>query len=122
METFAFDAASNLLDDNVNEIRCPQDQNPKRSQLLDNLLREYAGTHYEYDECGNQVLRWHDGAYSRLTWDLFDRCGTTPRKPNSSTPWPSTSATIWARHRNSLTRTAISPGARSTRHGVKNWV
>ncbi|MBX8539309.1 RHS domain-containing protein [Pseudomonas cichorii] len=73
VETFAFDPAGNLLDDTVNEIRRPLDQNPKRSQLLDNLLREYAGTHYEYDERGNQVLCWHNGAYSRLSWDLFDR-------------------------------------------------
>ncbi|WP_201016857.1 RHS repeat domain-containing protein, partial [Pseudomonas cichorii] len=73
VETFAFDPAGNLLDDTVNEIRRPLDQDPKRSQLLDNLLREYAGTHYDYDERGNQVLRWHNGAYSRLTWDLFDR-------------------------------------------------
>ncbi|RMR53497.1 RHS repeat domain-containing protein, partial [Pseudomonas cichorii] len=69
VETFAFDPAGNLLDDTVNEIRRPLDQDPKRSQLLDNLLREYAGTHYDYDERGNQVLRWHNGAYSRLTWD-----------------------------------------------------
>ncbi|MFJ4145820.1 RHS repeat-associated core domain-containing protein, partial [Pseudomonas sp. NPDC089734] len=73
VETFAFDPAGNLLDDTVADIRRPLDQDPKRSQLLDNLLREYAGTHYEYDDRGNQVQRWHNGAYSRLTWDLFDR-------------------------------------------------
>ena len=40
---------------------------------MDNLLREYAGTHYEYDERGNQIRRWHNGQQSRLHWDLFDR-------------------------------------------------
>jgi YD repeat-containing protein len=41
--------------------------------LVDNLLREYVGTHYEYDDRGNQTLRWHNGQRSRLQWDLFDR-------------------------------------------------
>ena len=40
---------------------------------MDNLLREYAGTHYEYDERGNQIRRWHNGQQSQLHWDLFDR-------------------------------------------------
>jgi RHS repeat-associated protein len=40
---------------------------------MDNLLREYAGTHYNYDERGNQTQRWNDGAPSDLQWDLFDR-------------------------------------------------
>ncbi|WP_338523665.1 RHS repeat-associated core domain-containing protein [Pseudomonas batumici] len=73
VETFAFDPASNLLDDKATEIRRPLDQDSPRSKLLDNLLREYAGTHYEYDERGNQVVRWHNGVYSRMQWDLFDR-------------------------------------------------
>ena len=40
---------------------------------MDNLLREYAGSHYDYDERGNQIRRWHNGQQSRLHWDLFDR-------------------------------------------------
>ncbi|WDG76999.1 DUF6531 domain-containing protein [Pseudomonas chlororaphis] len=73
VETFAFDPAGNLLDDKAQEIQRPLDQDPKRSKLLDNLLREYAGTHYQYDARGNLIERWHNGSYSRLTWDLFDR-------------------------------------------------
>ncbi len=38
-----------------------------------NLLREYAGTHYQYDERGNLIHRLHNGDKARLTWDLFDR-------------------------------------------------
>lgn len=72
-ETFAFDPASNLLDDAVTQVRRPLDQDTPRSKLLDNLLREYAGTHYEYDERGNLIQRWHNGSYSRMRWDLFDR-------------------------------------------------
>ncbi|WP_426203948.1 RHS repeat-associated core domain-containing protein [Pseudomonas sp. TWP3-1] len=73
VETFAFDPASNLLDDNATEIRRPLELTPPRSKLLDNLLREYAGTHYDYDERGNQIQRWHNGQRSDLKWDLFDR-------------------------------------------------
>jgi RHS repeat-associated protein len=73
VETFAFDPAGNLLDDTARQTRRPLDQDPTRSKLLDNLLREYAGTHYEYDERGNLIQRWHNGSYSRLRWDLFDR-------------------------------------------------
>ncbi|MBV6290358.1 DUF6531 domain-containing protein, partial [Pseudomonas aegrilactucae] len=73
VETFAFDPAGNLLDDTAQQAHRPLDQDPKRSRLLDNLLREYAGTHYEYDERGNQIERWHNGQRSRLRWDLFDR-------------------------------------------------
>ncbi|MGC3932874.1 RHS repeat-associated core domain-containing protein [Pseudomonas atacamensis] len=72
-ETFSFDPASNLLGDTVTQIRRPVDQDKPRSKLLDNLLREHAGTHYEYDERGNLIQRWHNGSYSRMRWDLFDR-------------------------------------------------
>ncbi|MBP5076453.1 RHS domain-containing protein [Pseudomonas chlororaphis] len=73
VETFAFDPASNLLDDKSTEIRRPLDLAPQCSKLVDNLLREYAGTHYDYDERGNQIQRWHNGNRSDLQWDLFDR-------------------------------------------------
>lgn len=73
VETFAFDPASNLLDDKTTNIHRPLDQDPKRNKLMDNLLREYAGTHYEYDERGNQIRRWHNGQHSQMQWDLFDR-------------------------------------------------
>lgn len=47
VENFAFDPASNLLDEKVTEVRRPLDQASARSRLVDNLLREYVGTHYE---------------------------------------------------------------------------
>ncbi len=73
VETFDFDPAGNLLDEKAAESRRPLELTPPRSKLVDNLLREYAGTHYEYDERGNQIKRWRDGAYSQMRWDLFDR-------------------------------------------------
>lgn len=73
VETFAFDPAGNLLDVGATDIRRPLDVMPLRSKRVDNLLREYAGTHYEYDERGNQIQRWHNGHRCNLRWDLFDR-------------------------------------------------
>lgn len=71
-ETFKFDPAGNLLDPTAWQGR-PLDQPPAREALLDNVLREYNGSRYEYDERGNQTLRWQQGRRSQLTWDLFDR-------------------------------------------------
>ncbi|WP_435037383.1 RHS repeat-associated core domain-containing protein [Pseudomonas neuropathica] len=73
VETFDFDPAGNLLDEKTAESRRPLELTPARSKRVDNLLREYAGTHYEYDERGNQIKRWRDGAFSQMRWDLFDR-------------------------------------------------
>ncbi|MFJ2685220.1 RHS repeat-associated core domain-containing protein [Pseudomonas sp. NPDC087342] len=72
-ETFAFDPAGNLLDEPVDAIHRPLDPTPPRHRQEDNLLREYAGTHYDYDERGNQIQRWHNGQRCDLQWDLFDR-------------------------------------------------
>uniref|UniRef100_UPI00313DD0C2 RHS repeat-associated core domain-containing protein n=1 Tax=Pseudomonas sp. CFBP 8772 TaxID=2775284 RepID=UPI00313DD0C2 len=72
-ETFAFDPASNLLDDSATPVRRPLDPEPTQNKLVDNLLRDYGGNHYEYDERGNQTVRWTNGLRSELHWDLFDR-------------------------------------------------
>ncbi|MHC3822390.1 RHS repeat-associated core domain-containing protein [Pseudomonas sp. G3-19] len=72
-ETFAFDPASNLLETRHKGIRRPLDPDPLQWKTLDNVVREYDGTRYEYDERGNQVGRWKDGIHSQLSWDLFDR-------------------------------------------------
>ncbi|WP_025113504.1 RHS repeat-associated core domain-containing protein [Pseudomonas sp. H1h] len=72
-EIFAFDPASNLLDGTSSETRRPLDQTPMRNKCADNVLREQAGTHYDYDERGNLIERFKDGKRSRLQWDLFDR-------------------------------------------------
>ncbi|WP_342308234.1 DUF6531 domain-containing protein [Burkholderia pyrrocinia] len=70
-ETFAFDPASNLID--PTEQREADRQHMPRIKALDNLLKQYAGTHYQYDARGNLSKRWHNGKESRYTWDLFDR-------------------------------------------------
>ncbi|WP_217709462.1 RHS repeat-associated core domain-containing protein [Burkholderia cepacia] len=70
-ETFAFDPASNLID--PAEQREADRQRMPRIKALDNLLKQYAGTHYQYDAWGNLGKRWHQGKESRYAWDLFDR-------------------------------------------------
>jgi RHS repeat-associated protein len=72
-ETFAFDPASNLLNEGAEPVRRPLDREPTRNKLVDNLLRDYAGNHHEYDERGNQIERWDNAVRSDLHWDLFDR-------------------------------------------------
>ncbi|VWC18269.1 sugar-binding protein [Burkholderia diffusa] len=70
-ETFDFDPASNLID--PAEQREAERQRMPRIKALDNLLKQYAGTHYQYDGRGNLTQRWHNGKEGRFTWDLFDR-------------------------------------------------
>jgi RHS repeat-associated protein len=41
--------------------------------LVGHLNESIIGTHYDYDERGNQIQRWHNGQRSDLQWDLFDR-------------------------------------------------
>ncbi|MGG7636751.1 RHS repeat-associated core domain-containing protein, partial [Pseudomonas sp. ES1] len=55
------------------ELNRPLEADPRCNKLMDNLLREYAGTHYKYDERGNLIHRLHNGSHAHFTWDLFDR-------------------------------------------------
>ena len=69
-EVFAFDPASNIVS-----------PDKRGTKLLDNLLKDYAGTHYEYDERGNLIRRTHNGEVSTFEWDAFNRMvkATTPQ-------------------------------------------
>jgi RHS repeat-associated protein len=69
-ERFAFDPAGNIRealkeDDTVRRVT----DNP----VLDNLLKEYAGTRYRYDERGNLIERVHQGLSATYEWDAFNR-------------------------------------------------
>ncbi|NTX20641.1 RHS repeat-associated core domain-containing protein [Burkholderia cepacia] len=70
-EIFAFDPAGNLID--PAEQREAERQRMPSPKALDNRLKQYAGTHYQYDAWGNLTQRWTNGQESRFTWDLFDR-------------------------------------------------
>lgn len=71
-ETFAFDPANNIqaVDTAQNEPTTSRVPLPK---LLDNLLKEYAGVSYGYDDRGNVVKRTQDGLRSEYEWDAFNR-------------------------------------------------
>ncbi|MCS0614410.1 RHS domain-containing protein [Massilia kyonggiensis] len=71
-ETFAFDPAGNIqaADTAQQEPITRRDPLPK---LLDNLLKEYAGVSYRYDERGNLVERVQNGKRSEYEWDAFNR-------------------------------------------------
>ena len=71
-ETFAFDPAGNIqaVDTAQQEMVSRRAPLPK---LLDNLLKEYAGVSYRYDERGNVVERVQDGKRSGYEWDAFNR-------------------------------------------------
>ncbi|RRH78327.1 hypothetical protein EH244_32340, partial [Variovorax beijingensis] len=38
-----------------------------------NLLKDYAGTHYTWDERGNLIERSRNGEITTFTWDGFNR-------------------------------------------------
>ncbi|WEF33104.1 RHS repeat-associated core domain-containing protein [Pseudoduganella chitinolytica] len=71
-ETFAFDPAGNIQVPNAarHETIAQRTLLPK---VLDNLLKEYAGTSYRYDECGNLVERVQNGQRDTFEWDAFNR-------------------------------------------------
>ncbi|EON19882.1 RHS family protein [Cupriavidus sp. GA3-3] len=82
VETFDFDPAGNLLHDPDTRVfkADPARGRPEfhsrlqgRPKLVDNLLKQYAGTHYEWDERGNLSLRVVNGVHERFAWDAFNR-------------------------------------------------
>ncbi len=71
-ETFAFDPAGNILAVTPDEL--PEEGRRKPlPKVLDNLLKEYAGTSYVYDERGNLIERRYNGQLSTYAWDGFNR-------------------------------------------------
>ncbi|MDM0110637.1 RHS repeat-associated core domain-containing protein [Variovorax sp. J22R133] len=77
-EHFAFDPASNTLDaDPARHGSLSTASHTSRIHglpaVLNNLIAQYAGTHYEYDARGNMTLRVHNGQSTRFRWDAFGR-------------------------------------------------
>lgn len=71
-ERFAFDPAGNIQMPDTDQ-QTPLARRVPLPKLLDNLLKEYAGTSYEYDERGNLVKRVQNGKRSAYEWDAFNR-------------------------------------------------
>ncbi|MCW7540674.1 RHS domain-containing protein [Aquabacterium sp. A7-Y] len=73
-ETFAFDPAGNILTPSVEDREHRKAHGrPTLPKVLDNLLKEYAGSAYSYDERGNLIERVHNGQHSTFQWDAFNR-------------------------------------------------
>ncbi len=68
-EVFAFDPAGNIVDPSTAEDASTQ----PAKKLLDNLLKNYAGTSYRYDERGNMTERVRNGWRTVFAWDGFNR-------------------------------------------------
>ena len=71
-EIFAFDPAGNIKAPDTAQQE-PIARRVTLPKLLDNLLKEYAGVRYRYDERGNLVERTQDGERSEYAWDAFNR-------------------------------------------------
>lgn len=71
-ETFGFDPAGNIQAADK-EPQEPISRRVPLPKLLDNLLKEYAGARYRYDDRGNLVERVQDGVKSGYEWDAFNR-------------------------------------------------
>src|SRR5450830_1254828 len=71
-ETFAFDPAGNIRAPDTAQQGLPPHRVPL-PKLLGNMLKDYAGTSYCYDERGNVVERIENGKRSAYEWDAFNR-------------------------------------------------
>ncbi|BEP61104.1 hypothetical protein GmRootV213_16580 [Variovorax sp. V213] len=69
-EVFAFDPAGNIASPAITGFAAEQ---ATAHKLLDNLLKEYAGTRYRYDEHGNLIERTRNGRKTAFAWDGFGR-------------------------------------------------
>ncbi|WP_347554687.1 RHS repeat-associated core domain-containing protein [Robbsia sp. KACC 23696] len=95
-ERFAFDPASNIVDlpnsasnnsgNSLADAYARKDLSGERGRgreensfgaevpkVLGNLLKGYAGTHYEYDAHGNLAMKTSPRGQQRYEWDGFDR-------------------------------------------------
>ncbi|WP_229417965.1 RHS repeat-associated core domain-containing protein [Pseudoduganella buxea] len=70
-ETFAFDPAGNIQAPSPVQERITRPA--PLPKVLDNLLKEYAGTTYRYDERGNLVEWVRNGQRDSFEWDAFNR-------------------------------------------------
>ena len=77
-ELFAFDPAGNIAQPKSER---EAERGVTGNKVMDNLLREFAGTSYRYDERGNLIERLHQGQRATFEWDAFNRMSraTTPQ-------------------------------------------
>ena len=71
-ETFAFDPAGNRLDLSGNKQdhtgQTNSQEKPSLNKVWGNLLKEYAGVHYDYDQRGNLIRKTRNGETTVYHW------------------------------------------------------
>ncbi|AXA90919.1 RHS repeat-associated core domain-containing protein [Massilia sp. YMA4] len=72
-ETFAFDPAGNIQVPNTGQQHQSIATRVPLPKVLDNLLKEYAGTSYRYDDRGNLIERLRNGQRDTFEWDALNR-------------------------------------------------
>ncbi|WP_241020165.1 RHS repeat-associated core domain-containing protein [Burkholderia sp. Ac-20345] len=74
IETFSFDPASNIVESKERDEHGIGVLGGARSApLLDNLLKDYSGTHFAYDELGNLKQRTRNGERTDFEWGSLGR-------------------------------------------------
>ncbi len=109
-ETFAFDPAGNIR---ASETAHQEPRRVPLPKLLDNLLKEYAGVNYRYDERGNLVARTLDGERSEYAWDAFNRMTRATTRHGITTFAYDPLGRRIAKHRQAMESTASRKTART---------
>jgi RHS repeat-associated protein len=117
-EAFAFDPAGNLVTPQREDAR-PADARRPLPQLLDNLLKDYAGTRYRYDARGNLVERVQPGRTTEFEWDGFNRMVAAVTLEGAARTVTRFSYDPLGRRIGKLTERSSTPGQRS--HTVYGW-
>ena len=76
-ETFAFDPAGNRLDLSGNKQdqagQTNSQEKPSLNKIWGNLLKEYAGVHYDYDQRGNLIRKTRNGETTDYHWNGYNQ-------------------------------------------------
>ena len=76
-ETFAFDPADNRLDLSGNKQdhtgQTNSQEKPSLNKVWGNLLKEYAGVHYDYDQRGNLIHKTRNGETTDYHWNGYNQ-------------------------------------------------
>ena len=76
-ETFAFDPADNRLDLSGNKQdhtdQTNNQEKPSLNKVWGNLLKEYAGVHYDYDQRGNLIRKTRNGETTDYHWNGYNQ-------------------------------------------------
>ena len=76
-ETFAFDPAGNRLDLSGNKQdhagQANSQEKPSLNKVWGNLLKEYAGVYYDYDQRGNLIRKTRNGETTDYRWNGYNQ-------------------------------------------------